>query len=111
MSIASLFLHSARMTVSAINSVELMWGVSPVTKARLAEIGVLTIGQLARTPGGSLEPSLGRGVRQKLAALAWNRDPRENQDASSMACRSLIVLRAIGLDVGGIAGPHPSPAY
>src|ERR1700756_741761 len=28
--------------------VELMWGVGPVTKARLAEIGVLTIGQLAR---------------------------------------------------------------
>jgi DNA polymerase-4 len=30
--------------------VELMWGVGPVTKARLAEIGVLTIGQLALTP-------------------------------------------------------------
>ena len=30
--------------------VELMWGVGPVTKARLAEKGVLTIGQLARTP-------------------------------------------------------------
>jgi hypothetical protein len=31
--------------------VELMWGVGPVTRARLAEIGVLTIGQLAETPG------------------------------------------------------------
>src|SRR6201999_1211607 len=31
--------------------VELMWGVGPVTKARLAAIGVVTIGQLARTPG------------------------------------------------------------
>src|SRR5215469_4290600 len=31
--------------------VELMWGVGPVTQARLAEAGVLTIGQLARTPG------------------------------------------------------------
>ncbi len=30
--------------------VELMWGVGPVTKARLAEKGVLTIGQLAKTP-------------------------------------------------------------
>src|ERR1700761_9504211 len=31
--------------------VELMWGVGPVTRARLAEIGVLTIGQLAKMPG------------------------------------------------------------
>ena len=57
--------------------VELMWGVGPVTKARLAEIGVLTIGQLARTPGWSLEQLLGPAAGEKLAALAWNRDPRE----------------------------------
>ena len=57
--------------------VGLMWGVGPVTKARLAEIGVLTIGQLAKTPGWSLERLLGPAAGQKLAALAWNRDPRE----------------------------------
>ena len=57
--------------------VELMWGVGPVTKARLAEAGVLTIGQLARLPRGSLEPLLGDALGQKLAALAWNCDPRE----------------------------------
>jgi DNA polymerase IV len=57
--------------------VELMWGVGPVTKAQLAEIGVLTIGQMAKTPGWSLERLLGPAVGQKLAALAWNRDPRE----------------------------------
>jgi DNA polymerase-4 len=57
--------------------VELMWGVGPVTKARLAEVGVLTIGQLAQTPGGSLERLLGAAAGEKLAALAWNRDPRE----------------------------------
>jgi DNA polymerase-4 len=53
-----------------------MWGVGPVTKARLAEIGVLTIGQLAKTPGWSLERLLGRAAGEKLAALAWNRDQR-----------------------------------
>ena len=37
-----------------------------IYKARLAEIRVLTIGQSARTPGGSLEPLLGRGIGQKL---------------------------------------------
>src|SRR5947199_2657032 len=31
--------------------VELMWGVGPATKARLAEVGVLNIEQLAMTPG------------------------------------------------------------
>src|SRR6201995_4536383 len=31
--------------------VELMWGVGPVPQARLAEIGVHTIGQLAKMPG------------------------------------------------------------
>src|SRR4051794_11388204 len=57
--------------------VGLMWGVGPVTKARLADIGVLTIGQLAKTPGWSLERLLGPAAGEKLAALAWNRDPRE----------------------------------
>ncbi|MGA8610281.1 MAG: DNA polymerase IV [Xanthobacteraceae bacterium] len=57
--------------------VELMWGVGPITRARLAEIGVQTIGQLANLPGWSLERIVGRAVGEKLAALAWNRDPRE----------------------------------
>jgi DNA polymerase-4 len=57
--------------------VELTWGVGPATKARLAEIGVHTIGQLAKMPGWSLQRVLGRAVGEKLAALARNRDPRE----------------------------------
>src|SRR6516162_8781477 len=58
-------------------SVEVMWGVGPVTGARLAAIGVFTIGQLARLPGYSLERLLGPAAGEKLAALAWNRDPRK----------------------------------
>src|SRR4051812_36431784 len=57
--------------------VELMWGVGPVTRARLAEIDVHTIGQLARMPGWSLKRLLGRAAGEKLTALAWNRDPRD----------------------------------
>jgi DNA polymerase IV len=57
--------------------VELMWGVGPATRARLAEIGVLTIGQLANAPGCSLKQVVGSAAETKLAALAWNRDPRE----------------------------------
>ena len=73
--------------------VELMWGVGPVTKARLAEIGVLTIGQLAKTPGWSLERLLGPAAGEKLAALAWNRDPREIKTyrrAGSVGAQSAI---------------------
>lgn len=57
--------------------VELMWGVGPITQARLADSGIRTIGQLAKTPGWSLERIVGRAAREKLTALAWNRDPRE----------------------------------
>jgi DNA polymerase-4 len=57
--------------------VELMWGVGPVMKTRLAGIGISTIGQLAKMSGGTLERLLGPAAGEKLAALAWNRDPRE----------------------------------
>jgi DNA polymerase IV len=73
--------------------VELMWGVGPVTKARLAEIGVVTIGQLATTPGYQLEHLLGPAAGDKLAALAWNRDPRKvrtHRRAQSAGAQSAI---------------------
>ncbi|HWK68115.1 MAG TPA: DNA polymerase IV [Rhizobiaceae bacterium] len=57
--------------------VGLMWGVGPATQARLAGIGVTTIGQLANTPGWSLQRLLGPAAGGKLKSLAWNRDPRE----------------------------------
>ena len=56
--------------------VELMWGVGPVARARLAEVGILTIGQLAATSPRSVARLLGKAVGEKLTALAWNRDPR-----------------------------------
>jgi DNA polymerase-4 len=59
--------------------VELMWGVGPVTKAKLTEQGILTIGQLANTPSRSIEHLIGTAVGEKLSALAWNRDPRAIQ--------------------------------
>jgi len=74
--------------------VELMWGVGPVTKTRLAEIGVRTIGELAKTPGWSLEQLLGPATGEKLAALAWNRDPREIK--TQRRARSAGAQSAIG---------------
>jgi DNA polymerase-4 len=75
-------------------NVELMWGVGPVTRARLAGIGVETIGQLASTPGWSLERLLGPTAGEKLAALAWNRDPRRIR--SRHRARSAGAQSAIG---------------
>src|SRR5271169_1819913 len=57
--------------------VELMWGVGPATKARLAKIDVHTIGQLAEMPEWSVQRVVGRAVGERLTALAWNRDARE----------------------------------
>jgi DNA polymerase IV len=74
--------------------VELMWGVGPVTRAKLAEIGVATIGQLARLPEWSLERLLGPAAGEKLAALAWNRDPRAIQ--TDRRARSVGAQSAIG---------------
>nr|WP_246767907.1 DNA polymerase IV [Bradyrhizobium sp. CCBAU 53340] len=74
--------------------VELMWGVGPVTKTRLADIGVLTIGQLAKAPGWSVERLLGPAAGAKLAALAWNRDPREIR--TQRRARSAGAQSAIG---------------
>lgn len=73
--------------------VDLMWGVGPVTRARLADSGVITIGQLARMPGQSLESLLGPAAGEKLSALAWNRDPRAirtHQRAHSAGAQSAL---------------------
>lgn len=73
--------------------VDLVWGVGPVTKKRLAEMGIATIGQLAETPGRSLERLLGRAVGSKLGALAWNRDPRAietHRRAGSVGAQSAL---------------------
>jgi DNA polymerase-4 len=59
--------------------VALMWGVGPATEARLARLGVTTIGQLAQSSPQSVAALLGQAAGKKLTALAWNRDPRQIQ--------------------------------
>ena len=89
--------------------VELMWGVGPVTQVRLAEVGVRTIGQLARMPGRSLERLLGCGAAEKLAALSWNRDPREirtQRRARSAGAQSALGLKPAQETVYGPALRH-----
>jgi len=82
--------------------VDLMWGVGPATKARLGEQGVFTIGQLAQTSVGALQRLLGPVAGDKLAALAWNRDPRAiviNRRAHSAGAQSALGRRPATLKV------------
>jgi len=57
-------------------SVDLLWGVGPVTLEALATLGVKTIGDLADTSEGLLSDRVGKARAAHLHALAWNTDPR-----------------------------------
>jgi DNA polymerase-4 len=84
--------------------VGLMWGVGPATKARLAEIGIETIGQLAKTHSGALRRLLGPAAGEKLASLAWNRDPRKletHRRAHSAGAQSALGKRPAEAHVFG----------
>jgi DNA polymerase-4 len=59
--------------------VERLWGVGPKTAGRLHELGVGTVGQVARFGQGELVALLGRASGRHLYALAHNRDPRPVQ--------------------------------
>ncbi len=74
--------------------VELMWGVGPATKARLAKAGVGTIGELSARDPQALQRLLGRALGEKLSALAWNRDPR--QIVTKRRARSAGAQSALG---------------
>lgn len=74
--------------------VSLMWGVGPVAERQLAERGIRTIGDLARTPSAALERLLGHAVGAKLSALALNEDPR--RIVTSGRARSVGAQSALG---------------
>ena len=56
--------------------VERLWGVGPVTAGKLHEVGISTVGQVARMDEGLLVALVGRAQGRQLYALAHNRDPR-----------------------------------
>jgi DNA polymerase-4 len=56
--------------------VERLWGVGPVTADKLRELGITTVGEVARIPEAVLVSMLGRAAGRQLHALAHNRDPR-----------------------------------
>ena len=54
--------------------VEAMWGVGPATTAKLHRLGIITVGDLARTPVPALRPRCGPRAGAGLHALAWGLD-------------------------------------
>lgn len=59
--------------------VERLWGVGPVTSAKLRERRIRTVGEVARLGEAALVSMLGSGAGRHLHALAHNRDPRSVQ--------------------------------
>jgi DNA polymerase-4 len=84
------FLHPLR--------VERLWGVGPVTAAKLAEHGIATVGEVAAIPESVLIGILGQAPGRHLHALAHNRDPRPVLVGRRR--KSVGAQRAIG------RGPH-----
>jgi DNA polymerase IV len=57
-------------------AVERLWGVGPVTGAKLRACGITRVGQVAALAEPVLVSMLGRAAGRHLHALAHNRDPR-----------------------------------
>jgi len=74
--------------------VERLWGVGPVTAGKLRNLGINTVGEVARLPEGALVSVLGAAAGRHLHALAHNRDPRPVQVHRRR--RSMGAQRALG---------------
>ena len=82
--------------------VALVWGIGPVTRQRLADRGIRTIGELAECPDESLRALLGQVLGAKVSALAANDDRRRVQPsgrASSVGAQSALGRRDATPDV------------
>lgn len=53
-----------------------MWGVGPKTNEELQKIGLIKIGDIAKTPRATLIRALGQSAGETLYELAWGRDYR-----------------------------------
>ncbi len=77
--------------------VDLIWGVGPVTRKRLAALGIDTIGELAATPSDVLGRLLGHAAGRQIVAMARDDDARKvasPQRASSVSAQAALGRRA-----------------
>src|SRR5207237_384354 len=80
--------------------VERLWGVGHVTAAKLHQLGIGTVGQVAELAEPTLVSLLGRASGRHLHALARNRDPRPVQ--ARRRRRSLLAVAAPLIERRGI---------
>jgi DNA polymerase IV len=81
--------------------VSYLWGVGPVTKRKLNELGIETIGDIASTPQDALVAMLGAGHASHLHALSHNLDPRPvvtSRKAKSLSAQSAMRAKIRSLD-------------
>ncbi|MBT0567802.1 DNA polymerase IV [Williamsia sp. CHRR-6] len=74
--------------------VERLWGVGAVTAARLHDVGIGTIGDIAAAGEAMLRAALGRSAAAHLYALSMARDPR--RVTTGVRRRSIGSQRALG---------------
>jgi DNA polymerase-4 len=74
--------------------VERLWGVGPVTAAKLGERDLVTVGQVAALSEAELVSIVSRAAGRHLHALAHNRDPRRVRGRRRR--RSMGAQRALG---------------
>jgi DNA polymerase-4 len=74
--------------------VERLWGVGPVTAAKLREGSISTVGQVAQLGEPALVRMLGQAAGRHIHALAHNRDPRPVRVGRRR--RSMGTQRALG---------------
>jgi DNA polymerase-4 len=74
--------------------VERLWGVGPVTAAKLRSRGITTVGQVATLDEAALIAIVGQASGRHLHALAHNRDPRPVDTGRRR--RSIGSQRALG---------------
>jgi DNA polymerase IV len=74
--------------------VERLWGVGPVTAGRLRDLGITSVGQVARLGEAALVSMVGQAAGRHLHALAHNRDPRPVDTGRRR--RSIGSQRALG---------------
>jgi DNA polymerase IV len=78
--------------------VELLWGVGPISTGKLNQLGIRTVGDVARIGEAALISILGTGSGRHLHALAHNHDPRPVEVGKRRG--SIGSQRALG------RGPH-----
>ena len=74
-----------------------IWGVGPKTNELLIELGLKTVGDIAKTPESTLVRALGAAAGRSLYELSWGRDFREVE--SEAVDKSISAAETFEMDI------------